>query len=149
MKPTKDPALRRWIIGLSIAAVILSYSFANDCITYYKGFIKANRLATGYVVEVDPGEPESGAGYEKYPGTPPSSHYRFTVNGKTYDGWIKDELVPGAAISVRYNSTDPKFNHALEDHSHWWDYSSFFLLIVVCFFLYKIVTGKNEIEPSN
>src|SRR5205814_10117357 len=53
--------------------------------------------------------------------SPPSSHYQFQVNGITYDGWIEDELSEGEEILIRYNSSDPKFNHAQDDHAIFYD----------------------------
>jgi hypothetical protein len=96
-----------WIIGLSIAAVLLGKSLADGWIEHYNRFDEANRLATGHIVEVDPGEPASGSGEGADPGSPPSSHYQFQVNGITYDGWIEDELSEGEEILIRYNSSDP------------------------------------------
>jgi hypothetical protein len=105
---------KRWIIGLSIVSLLLAYATAADCIKHYKLFNKADLLATGNVVDVDPGEPAHGTPYLDGgdSGEPPSSHYEFKVNGITYEGWIEDELTVGKPILVRYNSSDPSFNHA-------------------------------------
>jgi hypothetical protein len=115
---------KRWIIGLSLVALFLTGETVKNYINYDKRFHKANRLATGYVVEVDPGEPE---------GTEPSSHYEFKVNGVTYDGWAEDKLPEGEQILIRYNSSNPKFSHAQDDHRAFVNYNFyvFFLLVFV------------------
>jgi len=79
-----------WIIGLSIGALLLGKSLADGWIEHQKRFDAADRLATGRIVEVDPGEPASGSGEDADPGREPSSHYQFQANGFIYDGWIED-----------------------------------------------------------
>jgi hypothetical protein len=97
---------------------------------YDKRFNSADRLIVGHVVGVDPGEPPSGGGEDADPGTPPSSHYQFTLNGVTYDGWIEDELSESEPITVRYNSSDPNFNHAQDDHRTFTQKERFNLLLL-------------------
>jgi hypothetical protein len=105
---------KRWIIGLSIVALLLAYVTAEDCIKHYKRFNKADRLATGHVVESDPGTP-GHAGPDGDPGDPAWSHYQFKVGETIYDGWTDYELAEGETIQVRYNSLDPRFSHAEDD----------------------------------
>src|ERR1700730_11735949 len=105
---------KRWIIGLSIAALWCTYTIASDYTMYRKAFIKADGSATGYVVEVDPGEPSHAGGRDDDgdsvdPGQEPSSHYQFAVNGTTYEGWMHEELGKSQHILIRYNSSDPSF----------------------------------------
>jgi hypothetical protein len=140
---------RRWIIGLSIVALLLAYSMAKQYTDYYKRFNKADRVAKGHVIEVDPGEPPSGAQTDDGdPGTPPSSHYQFQVDGKSYDGWIEDELSKGEPILIRYNSSDPSFNHAQDDHTTFVhkERHSLFLLFIVLAALGWCIRNRNPLE---
>jgi hypothetical protein len=148
----QDKARRKlWIIGLSIVAVWLAYEGSQECIRYYKRFNKADRVATARIVEVDPGEPaHSGTrdedGDSGDPGRPAASYYKFDVNGTTYDGWVEDELPVGKSISIQYNSLDPSFSHAQDDHADWRGtiWHSFFLLFVVLAFLAFFVRNKKQ-----
>jgi hypothetical protein len=91
----KDKTSRkRWIIGLSIVALLQAYVIADERIWYYKEykrFNSADRLATGHVIDVDPGKAGSPAGSidlydrdEGDPGEPPSSHYwARSANGRS------------------------------------------------------------------
>ena len=107
-------------------------------------------MATGHIVEVDPGEPASGSGEDADSGSPPSSHYQFQVNGITYDGWIEDELSEGEEILIRPNSSDPKFNHAQDDHASFYDETrgTLFLLIIVLAALTWWIWKREPAEPE-
>jgi hypothetical protein len=142
---------KRWIIGLSLLALFFAYHEVNSCVTYYKRFNKADMLVTGHVVEFDPGEP--GAPGDAYdagdPGQPAASRYEFKVNGKTYEGWIEDELSKGEPIVVLYNSSDPNFNHAQDEHADWLRTISYpfgFLLLIVLVALVWFVRNKQQPE---
>jgi hypothetical protein len=138
-----------WIAGLSIAAVLLGKNVADAWIDHHKRFDEADRVATGHVVEVDPGEPPTGTGEDADPGRDPSSHYEFQVNGVTYDGWTGDELSQGEELLVRYNSSAPKFNHAQDDHaSPYDDNHSIFLLIIVLAALGWWMWKRKPDEPE-
>jgi hypothetical protein len=141
---------KRWIIGLSLVALFLTGETAKNYIKYDKSFHKADRLATGHIIEVDPGEPPSGAGEDADPGREPSSHYQFQVNGITYDGWTRDELSEGEEILIRYNSSDPKFNHAKDDDTTFFDEerSTFFLLFIVLAALTWFIWKRKPDEPE-
>jgi hypothetical protein len=143
---------KRWIIGLSLAALFLVYTTAQDYIKFDKQFHKADRLATAHVVEVDPGEPASGAGEDADPGRLPSSRYQFQVNGVTYDGWLGDELRSGDEIVIRYNSSDPTLSHAQDDHPTFRNYnrSELFCLMVVVAALALVIWNRkpDESEPQ-
>jgi hypothetical protein len=82
------------------------------------------------------------------PGTPPSSHYQFQVDGKSYDGWIEDELSKGEPILIRYNSSDPSFNHAQDDHTTFVhkERHSLFLLFIVLAALGWFIRNRNPLE---
>jgi len=114
---------KRWITGTSIVALLLACAIAEPCIRDYKRFNKADRLATGHVIEVDPGDPGEPISYADGgsggPGQPPSSRYQFEVNGITYDGRAQDQLVVGETVPVRYNSSQPRFNYAEGDVPYW------------------------------
>jgi hypothetical protein len=110
----ENASRKRWMIGLSIVAVLLAYAAASDSVKHYKRFNKADRLATGHVVESDPGTP-GHAGPDGDAGDPASSHYQFKVGEKVYDGWTDYELAEGDTIRVRYNPSDPRFSHADDD----------------------------------
>src|SRR5262249_53368613 len=124
---------------------------AKNYINYDKQFHRADRLATGHVVEFDPGEPPSGAGEDADPGTPPSSHYQFEVNGITYDGWMEDELQEGEQIVICYNASDPKFNHAQDDHTTFRDYNKdeFLLLMLVLAAFAWVIWRRKPDEPES
>jgi hypothetical protein len=141
---------KRWIIGLSLVAFFFACETAQNYIKYDKRFHKANGLATGHIVEVDPGEPASGAGEDADPGSPPSSHYQFQVSGITYDGWIEDELSEGEEILIRYNSSDPKFNHAQDDSTTFYHHnrSVFSLLMLVLAALAVVIWKRKPDEPE-
>jgi hypothetical protein len=141
---------KRWIIGLSLVALFLTGETAKNYIKYDKSFHKADRLATSHIIEVDPGEPPSGAGEDADPGREPSSHYQFQVNGITYDGWTRDELSEGEEILIRYNSSDPKFNHAKDDDTTFFDKerSMFFLLFIVLAVLTWFIWKRKPDEPE-
>jgi hypothetical protein len=141
---------KRWIIGLSLVALFLTCEIARDYPQYDKRFHKADRLATGRVVEVDPGEPPSGAGEDADPGSPPSSHYQFQLNGITYDGWIEDELAKGEEIVICYNASDPKFNHAKDESTSFFheERYTFFLLMLVLAALAYVVWRRKPDEPE-
>jgi len=141
---------KRWIIGLSLVALFLTGETAKNYIKYDKEFHKADRLTTGRIVEVDPGEPASGAGEDADPGRPPSSHYQFQVNGVTRDGWIKDELPNGEEVVICYNASDPKFNHAQDDHTTFRGYNentNILLMLVIAALAYVICHRKPD-EPE-
>jgi hypothetical protein len=140
---------KRWIIGLSLVALFLMGESAKNYITYDKQFNKADRSVTGHVIESDPGTP-GHAGPDGDPGDPAWSHYQFKVNGITYDGGMKDELPEGEEILIRYNSSDPKFNHAQDDHTTFRDYneSVFFLLILVLAALAWFIWHRKPDEPE-
>lgn len=141
---------KRWIIGLSLVALFLTGETAKNYIKYDKEFHKADRLTTGRIVEVDPGEPASGAGEDADPGRPPSSHYQFQVNGVTRDGWIKDELPNGEEVVICYNASDPKFNHAQDDHTTFRGYNentNILLMLVIAALAYVIWHRKPD-EPE-
>jgi hypothetical protein len=148
----KDKASRkRWIIGLSTVALLLAYVIGDGCIKDYKRFNKANRSATGQVVEVDPGEP-GHPGPDGDAGQPPSSHYQFNVNGITYDGWLKDELGEGEKVLVRYNSSNPEFNHADGDQPFWRDHSHavwFIAFAIVAWSLVKVVRDRDFLREDS
>lgn len=139
---------KRWIIGLLILALFLAYNGVDECIRYYKRFNKADRVATGYVVESDPGTP-GHSGPDGDPGDPAWSHYQFKVDGKTYDGGTDYELAQGETILVRYNSSDPSFNHAQDDDRSMfqtWFGRSGFLLVIVLVFLVSVIRNRREAE---
>jgi hypothetical protein len=139
-----------WIIGLSVVALLLTGETAKNYIKYDKEFHKADRLTMGHIVEVDPGEPASGAGEDADPGSAPSSRYEFQISGITYNGSIKDELSEGEEILVCYNASDPKFNHAQEDHGSFYDHNkdTFFLLILVLAALAYAVWHRKPDAPE-
>lgn len=141
---------KRWIIGLSIVALLLAYMIAGECIRDYKRFNKADRLATGHVVEVDPGEPGDPNPYDGDSGRPPASQYEFKVNRRTYDGWTEDELAPGDQILVRYNSSDPSFNHAQDVNERFWRrHGSFGLILIFVSVLVSLVkTIRDKDQPE-
>jgi hypothetical protein len=136
-----------WIISLSIAAVLLGKSVADGWIEHHKRFDEADRLATAHVVDVDPGEPASGVGEDADPGTEPSSHYQFQVNGITYDGWARDELTQGEQILIRYNSSAPNLNHAEDDHSTFYDHNHGLLFLFIIL-LVALVWWIRRREPD-
>jgi len=124
---------KRWIIGTSIVAFLLACAMAEPCIRDYRRFNEADRLATGHVVDVDPGDPGEPVSYADGgsggPGQPPSSHYQFEVNGTTYDGRAQDELAVSETVPVRYNSSQPRFNHA-EGDVPFWKKNDFSILLI-------------------
>jgi hypothetical protein len=123
----------------------------DGCIKDYKRFNKANRSATGQVVEVDPGE-LGHPGPDGDAGQPPSSHYQFNVNGITYDGWLKDELGEGEKVLVRYNSSNPEFNHADGDQPFWRDHSHavwFIAFAIVAWSLVKVVRDRDFLREDS
>jgi hypothetical protein len=138
------PSYRKyWIMGLSLVALYLAYSGAHQCIDYYKRFNQADRSATAHVVESDPGE----AGDGDDAGREPSSRYEFQVDGKTYDGSTEDELPEGKQIAIRYNSTDPSFNHAQGDAADWRGQIGkhvFFLVIVLAILVGVVRTKASD-----
>jgi hypothetical protein len=101
---------RRWIIGLSITALVFFFFSIDAGIRDYKRFNKANSVATGRVVELQEGNDEGGPSR--------SAHYQFNVDGIYYDGWVgnwNQSLAKGDPVPVHYNSSDPDFNHAEGD----------------------------------
>jgi Protein of unknown function (DUF3592) len=101
---------RRWIIGLLIAALVCFYFSIDAGIHDYKRFNKANSVATAQVVELQEDHDEGGPSR--------SAHYQFNVNGIYYDGWVGNwdqSLAKGDPVQVRYNLSDPEFNHAEGD----------------------------------
>jgi hypothetical protein len=137
---------RRWIIGLSIVALFLARESADDCIEYYKRFNKTDRTTVAHVVEFHPGEPGSGDD----PGSPPWALYQFTVNGRSYDGEIKDELTVGDQVTVRYNPSDPNSNHPQYEKPNWPNkiFHSGFLLFLVLAALVYVVRHKELWHPT-
>jgi hypothetical protein len=109
----------------------------------------ATITATGYVQESDPGTPATG-GRDGDAGESPASHYQFKVKGVTYDGWIKDELAKGEAISIRYNPSDPSFNHAEDDHGTFLqiEKSSLILLLIVAVALVSLLRNKGPASTT-
>ena len=115
-----DVSERRWVIGLSIAALVCFYFSIDVGIHDCKRFNKATSVATGKVVELQEDDDEGG----------PSrwAHYQFNVNGIYYDGWVGNgdqSLAKGDSVEVRYNASDADFNHAEGDgpkdgfFNHW------------------------------
>jgi hypothetical protein len=140
---------KRWIIGLSVVALLLAYVIADDCIEHYKRFNKANRLATGHVVESDPGTP-GHSGPDGDPGDPAWSHYQFNVGEKVYGGSTDYELAVGETIRIRYNSSDPRFSHA-EDDDTGFAKVVFVLgiaLFTVLYLLVAFVRNKNRVVTT-
>ena len=136
---------KRWIIGLSVVALLLAYVIAGDCIKHYKRFNKADRSATGHVVDSDPGTP-GHAGLDGDPGDPAWSHYQFKVGEKVYDGWTDYELAEGDTIRVRDNPSDPRFSHAEDDDTGFAKVVSVrgIALITVLAMLVSFVRNKNR-----
>jgi hypothetical protein len=127
-------------MALSILATFLAYEGTQSCVGHYKSFNKANRLATGYVIDSEPG----GGSDEDY--EPPSSHYQFNVSHTTYEGWVQDDLAVGEKILVRYDSSDPNFSHAQWERADWvgYSFSSFFLLGFVLLVLIPMIRHRND-----
>jgi hypothetical protein len=101
---------KRIVIGLSIATLVLFYFAIDAGFHDYKRFNKANSVATGRVVELQEDNDEGGPSR--------SAHYQFNVNGIYYDGWVGNwdqSLAKGDLVQVRYNASDPEFNHAEGD----------------------------------
>jgi hypothetical protein len=83
------------------------------------------------------------------PGDPAWSHYQFKVDGKIYDGGTDYALAQGETILVRYNSSDPSFNHAQDDgrsmFQAWFRHSGF-LLVIVLIVLVSFIRNRRELE---
>jgi hypothetical protein len=139
---------KRWIIGLSIVALFCVYESTSQCVRHYKRFNKADRDATGYVLESDPGTP-GHSGPDGDAGDPAWSYYQFRVDGKTYDGGTDYELARGETIQVRYSSSDPSFNHAQDDDQSmfqdWFHHGGFLLMLVLVGLVWFI---RNKREPE-
>jgi len=139
-----DKQLHNWKIGLWVALLISGYFLASSLVHTYMSVNKADRIATGYVVEVDPGEPGS---YDGDGGTPPSSHYQFRVGPITYDGWIEDELEVGERVLVRYNSSNPKYNHLSGMAPRWLnDAVDFVFLVIFGYCVWRLIKIYRDPE---
>jgi hypothetical protein len=139
---------KRWMIGLSVVALLLEYVVANDCVKHYKRFKKADRSATGHVVKSDPGTPRNpepgGDG-----GGPAWSHYQFKVGEKVYDGWLSDyEFAEGETIRVRYNSSDPRFSHVEDDDESFAKVVSVWGIFLVAVLVMLVRLVRNKDQPS-
>jgi hypothetical protein len=135
---------KRWIIGLSITAVVCAYMAAGDARTHYMRFNKANQIATGHVVELQ--EHDNGD-------APPSrdAHYQFAVNGIYHDGWVEDgdeKLAVGDSMLIHYSSSDPDFNHADSDQPGWRDdlHWSLVLLVLALIGLGNFIWAATRLE---
>jgi len=137
----------KYIIALSILATFLAYEGTQSCVGHYKSFNKANRLATGYVIDSEPGW-SSGPSWDAINGEyePPSSHYQFNVSHRTYEGWAQDDLAAGEKILVRYDSSDPSFSHAQGERADWEHYifNNFVALGFVLLFLIPMIRHRND-----
>jgi hypothetical protein len=103
---------RRRVLLWSAGAAILAFFAAYELYNYNQCYRQANRLATGTVVKE--GYPET-LGNVLGPDPRVPSIIKFHVQGKLY--YRGSEHLPdvGKRVLVRYNSSNPKYNHAVGD----------------------------------